>query len=147
MQTAQSDTDPMGTAIFGATNNNMWVCYLPSFTDADLVRVAIFVKHDLAHTFSLVNHVTHPLASVESMVMDFTFEDEILRIVNVYHRTHGCPHHNLLHLFSSELDPLIPTLLMGDFNTHSPVWSSLMLLHLPGPQNLLTGLTTKASSS
>ena len=52
VQTAWSDTDPMGTAIFGATNNNLWVCYLPSFTDPDLVYIAIFVKHDLACTFS-----------------------------------------------------------------------------------------------
>lgn len=94
-----------------------------SFFNHGKVRHCGGVESRGVHTFSLVNHVTHPLASVESMVMDFTFEDEILCIINVYHCTHGCPHHNLLHLFSSELDPLIPTLLMGNFNTHSPVWS------------------------
>ena len=125
IQTAHSDTDPMGTAISSATNNNMWQCYLPTFTDPDTVRVAVFVRHDLACTFSIVNHTpeTHPVASVESMVVDFVFGEEILRILNIYHHTHGEPHHNLLHLLSLDMDPLTPMIIMGDFNTHSPVWS------------------------
>jgi len=101
----------------------MWECYLPSFTDPDLVRVAVYIRHDLARTFTIVNHTSHPIASLESMVLDFTFEEEVLQIINVYHHTRDQPHHNLLHLLSSELDPLIPTLLLGDFNTHSPIWS------------------------
>jgi len=121
---AWSDTDPLGDAIFGATNNNMWECYLPSFTDPKLVRVAVYVRYDLACTFSIVNHTSHPLSSVDSMVLDFSFEDETLRIVNIYHRIPDNPrHHALLHLLSNSLDPLIPTLLVGDFNTHSHIWS------------------------
>ena len=63
------------------------------------------------------------MASVESMVVDFVFGEEILHILNIYHRTHGEPHHNLLHLLSLDMDPLTPTIIMGDFNTHSLVWS------------------------
>jgi len=138
VQTAQSDSDPLGTAIPGATNNNMWECLLPSFTDPDLVRIACYVKYDLARTFSIVNHTTHSLSSVESMVLDFIFEEEILRIVNVYHRTYDKPHHNLLHLLLSGLDPLLPTLVVGDFNTHSPIWSFPYTTTSPWATELVT---------
>jgi len=57
------------------------------------------------------------------MVLDFAFEDKTLHIVNVYHRTHNDLHHNLLHLFVSHFDLLIPTILIGDFNMHSHIWS------------------------
>src|SRR5712691_4265350 len=151
VQTARSDLDPLGTPIPGATNNNMWECFLPSFTDPKTVRVAAYVKVDLARTFAIVNHISHPLSSLESMTLDFTFEEETLRILNIYHRIpldHYVPppspplsppgspaavdgpveidgkvRHNLLHLFSNSLDPLIPTLVVGDFNTHSHIWS------------------------
>jgi len=122
--TARSDSDPLGTAIPGTTNNNMWECFLPSFTDPKQVHVAAYVKFDLARTFSIHNNLSHPLSTLESMVLDFSFEEETLRIVNVYHRVPDKPsHHNLLHLLSSELDPLLPTLLLGNFNTHSHIWS------------------------
>jgi len=123
VQTSQSDSDPLGTSIPGTTNNNRWECYLPSFTDPNSVRIAIYVKFNLAHTFSIVNHITHPISSPESMVLDFVFEDELLHIVNIYHHKPDDNHHNLYHLLSSTLDPLIPTLLLGDFNTHSHIWS------------------------
>ena len=64
----------------------MWDILLPSFTDPDDVCVAAFVKFDIACTFSINNLTSHPLASVDSMVIDFAFEDELLWIVNVYHR-------------------------------------------------------------
>src|SRR5260221_2203751 len=128
IQTARSDLDPLGTPIPGATNNNRWECFLPAFTDPKTVRVVAYVKFDLARTFAIVNHISHPLSSLESMVLDFTFEEETLRILNVYHRIpldhyDGKVRHNLLHLFSNSLDPLIPTLVVGDFNTHSHIWS------------------------
>jgi len=122
--TARSDTDPLGSAIPGATNNNMWDCFLPAFTNPDSVRVAAFVRYDIARTFTINNETTHPLATLESMVLTFSFEDETLRILNVYHRVPPEPRtHNLLHLFSHDLDPTIPTLVLGDFNTHSHIWS------------------------
>ena len=122
--TARSDTDPLGSAIPGATNNNMWDCFLPNFTDPDSVRVAAYVHYDIARTFTIHNDTSHPLSSLESMILTFSFEEEVLRILNVYHRVPNEPRtHNLLHLFSHDLDPTIPTLVFGDFNTHSHIWS------------------------
>jgi len=122
--TACSDTDPLGSTIPGTTNNNMWDCFLPSFTDPKTVCVAAYVKYDLARTFSITNNTSHPLSSLESMVLTFTFGDKILCLLNVYHRVLDEPHsHNLLHILSNDLDPIIPTLVLGDFNTHSHIWS------------------------
>ena len=122
VQTGQSDSDPDGIAVPGATNNNMWECFLPSFTDPSDVRVAAYVKYDFARTFAITNVLSHPICTPESMILDISFDQELLCIVNVYHRV---PHdgHNLLHLFSSSLDPLIPTVFMGDLNSHSHIWS------------------------
>ena len=58
------------------------------------------------------------------MILNISFDQELLHIVNIYHRTPvDRDSHNLLHILSSTLDPLIPTLLLGDFNTHSHIWS------------------------
>ena len=124
IQTACSDTDPLGTAVAGATANFLWERpYLSSFTDPSSVHMAIYIKIDISCTFSIINHVDHPLASPESMVFDISFESKILCLVNIYHRVPQDGGHNLLHILSSMLDPLIPMLLMGNFNTHSHIWS------------------------
>ena len=100
----------------------MWECFLPSFTDPSDVHVAAYVKYDFARTFAITNVLFHPICMPKSMILDISFDQELLCIVNVYHcvPTDG---YNLLHLFSSSLDPLIPTVFMGDLNTHSHIWS------------------------
>ena len=45
-----------------------------------------------------------------------------LRLVNVYHDRPPAGH-SLTHIFTHALDENIPTLFLGDFNTHSPRWS------------------------
>ena len=102
----------------------MWECYLPAFTDPSDVCVAIYVKIKFSCTFAITNVLSHSLCTPESMILDISFDQELLRIVNIYHCTPAARDgHNLLHLFLSTLDPLIPTLLMGDLNTHSHIWS------------------------
>ena len=102
----------------------MWECFLPLFTDPSSVRVAAYVKTDFARTFAITNVLSHPISTPKSMILDISFDQELLRIVNIYHRTPvDRDGHNLLHLLSSSLDPLVPTLLLGDFNMHSHIWS------------------------
>jgi hypothetical protein len=59
------------------------------------------------------------------MVVDIVTGNETLHLVNVYHQISreesGC--HSLPHILSSELDQSLPTLFMGDLNTHSIYWS------------------------
>jgi len=119
-----SDSDPSGFEVPGATHNNMWECFLPSFTDPASVQVAAYIKTDFACTFAITNVLSHPISSPESMILDISFEQESLHIINIYHCIPSDRDgHKLLHILSSTLDPLIPTLLLGDFNTHSHIWS------------------------
>ena len=54
--------------------------------------------------------------------MDISFDDDLIHLVNVYHDVPPTGH-NLSHLLSLDLDPVVPTLVSGDFNTHGPEWS------------------------
>ena len=120
----RSDTDPLGTETRGVTGNNMWTIYYPCLLPGDICKVVIYVRVALDRSITFLPQLDHPLASASSMVLDVITGDETLRLINVYHRVpregggHGLPH-----LLAYEPDPLIPTLLLGDFNTHSPAWS------------------------
>ena len=58
---------------------------------------------------------------------DIVDNDSIkFRIINVYHdvpRPGSRPRHALQHMYDHELDLHLPTLLLGDFNTHARLWS------------------------
>jgi hypothetical protein len=47
-----------------------------------------------------------------------------MHIINVYHQRSTRGGHTLGNLLSHELDDQIPTLLIGDFNMHTPLWST-----------------------
>ena len=56
------------------------------------------------------------------MILDISFHDDTLRLINIYH--HVPPKgHALSHIFTLDLDPVVPTFVAGDFNTHGPEWS------------------------
>jgi hypothetical protein len=52
------------------------------------------------------------------------------RLINVYHQVPE-KGHSLHGLFDSSLDSTIPTLVVGDFNTHSSLWSPPRLTRSP----------------
>jgi hypothetical protein len=65
------------------------------------------------------------MATASSMVLDIVTRNETIHVINVYHQvSHNKANcHALPHLLSSHLDQSIPTLVIGDFNTHSIYWS------------------------
>jgi hypothetical protein len=69
--------------------------------------------------------MTHPCANPNTIITDIDDGATItMRIINVYHQRSKRHGHTLNNLLSHELDDQIPTLLIGDFNTHSPLWST-----------------------
>ena len=56
------------------------------------------------------------------MVVDISYGEDYLCLINIYHDTPDKKHH-LQHVFTYKTDPLIHTLVVGDFNTHGPGWS------------------------
>ena len=122
IQTSRLDSDPSGIEILGTTHNNLWESFLPRHSPTDRCKVAVFIKAEFARSFQITNILDHPLASPTSMVIDVEYGDKSFRIVNIYHSVPESGH-GLSHVFSADLDDVTPTLMVGDFNTHSPTWS------------------------
>ena len=125
--TLRSDTDPAGAPQLGFPLNNKWLIFSPSHPSNVRPKVCIYANRQTMNQTLIVNHIPPaPLLSPNSMVIDLlspSARDTIqLRIVNVYHDKPASGH-SLNHLFSHTLDDTIPTILLGDFNTHSPRWS------------------------
>lgn len=121
--TLHSDTDPEGRPQLGAPVNNRWDLHTPKHEAGERCKAIAYSRKKIS---SRVQNLTqHLLSGPSTILLDILEQDTVtLCIVNVYHdvpnRGHG------LHaLFSYTTDELTPTLFIGDFNTHSPLWSLL----------------------
>jgi hypothetical protein len=129
--TLRSDTDPTSKAQLGPTINPAWDVHLPKLAPGEACKALAYTRRSLLQSHVVHNDVTHPLANTCSLVLDIKDDnDTILKVVNTYH-SQPATGHNLQYLLQHELDPLTPTLLIGDFNTHSPRWS--LPDHTPSP--------------
>ena len=117
----RTDADPDGVEVRGTTANNMWDCYLPHYLPHETCKVAIYVRSTLSKRTFVRCH-DDLLSSLSTLILDISFNDDILRLINIYHCVPP-KGHALSHIFSLELDPVTPTLVAGDFNTHGPEWS------------------------
>jgi hypothetical protein len=123
INTQRSDADPDGVEVRGTTANNMWECFLPPFRSDETCKVAVYVRAELARK-AFVRCRDDLLSSLSAMILDIFFEEDSLRLLNVYHHVPSeGGGHNLSHILSLELDPVVPTLVAGDFNTHGAGWS------------------------
>jgi hypothetical protein len=118
-----SDSDPEGSVRKGTSRHQAWECLLPppsSLTTDNRPHVAFFYRRRLATscTFSTIPSLT----SYHSIGVDVRSSSFHLRLLDFYH--HVPSHTHSLHpLLSLPFDPSIPTLIGGDFNTHSLAWS------------------------
>jgi len=63
----------------------------------------------------------HPIASPSFQALEVTISGNVF-LINIYHHvTNHCP--ALGHILCSPLDNILPTYVVGDFNTHSSTWS------------------------
>ena len=127
-----SDSDPSGVAVLGPLLNNLWHCFLPLHDpSSDTCLVAIYIKSSLCSlptdVFSAIGRHSHPWSSLSCMVLDINVHGEPLRLVNVYHQVAkdgsgpGPGFRAILN--SPDPQPHLPSLIAGDFNTHSRLWS------------------------
>jgi len=99
---------------------------LPQLMPTDTCKAMAYICKTLVDNHTVVHHPNHPLAMPNSIVLDI-FEDPtldnmpLLQVINVYHPP--SPDHSLGYLFQHHINDTTPTLLIGDFNTHSPHWS------------------------
>jgi hypothetical protein len=114
-----SDSDPDGIVRKGTSRHQAWECLLPppsALISEERPRVAFFYRRRLATscTFSPIPSLT----SYHSIGVDVRSSSFHLCLLCFYH--HVPSHTHSLHpLFSLPIDPSIPTLIGGDFNTHS----------------------------
>ena len=124
--TLRSDTNPNGIVQSGFPANNKWITLSPTRSADDHLKVCAYINRRTINQTHIVNHIPpSPLTSANTMVIDILspVSDKIeLHIINIYHDKPASGH-ALTHLFSHLLDDSIPTLVMGDLNTHSPRWS------------------------
>jgi hypothetical protein len=121
--TLRSNTKPKGTPQKGLPSNNRWTAHLPRLRPNETTKVAIYTKKTLieGENFRILHQ--HPLANRNSMVLDIIDDNNTtLHLVNVYHQVPDWGH-DLHALLSANIDDLIPTAILGDFNTHSLRWS------------------------
>ena len=116
-----TDDDPDGIEVRGTTANNMWECYLPPHLPDQTCKVATYIRTDLVKR-TFVQCRDDLLSSPSAIIIDLSIHDDIICLLNIYHHVPPTGH-GLSHIFSLELDPVIPTLVAGDFNTHGPEWS------------------------
>ena len=128
----RSDTDPDGIPVLGTSQHPKWDCYLPSLADGEVAKVATFVRKSfsLSPDVLVIPLPEHPGTSYSALFLDLCIANSLFCVANVYNhvrriKSAGRSHttHSLHPLFPFPLPSFIPTLVAGDFNTHSSTWS------------------------
>jgi hypothetical protein len=124
--TARCDISIKGKEVLGGAASPKWTLAYPHFSTTQRTKVMTYVRsHDRSSPFqkSYVKHIVrndlcaHPCILITDMVMTDTYWCTI----NFYNDIDDPS--ALTTLLSLDLDPVIPTLLTGDFNLHSRSWS------------------------
>jgi hypothetical protein len=106
----------------GAPINPLWDLHLPPLKPTDECCALTYTRTSIQPLVQ--NRTSHLMSNPNTVITDIDDGATItMRIINVYHQRPSRGGHALGNLLSHELDDQIPTLLIGDFNTHSPLWS------------------------
>jgi len=120
----RSDTDPDREQVHSFATHPGWEIFAPKHQKGDICKVMTYVRQSLWLSWDvrIVSLVDHDAASPSLQVLEVTISGNIFILVNIYH--HIVNHRpSLGHLLRSPLDAVLPTYVVGDFNTHSSTWS------------------------
>ncbi|KAI0285199.1 hypothetical protein BC826DRAFT_1109376 [Russula brevipes] len=108
---------------------SLWDTHPPRFdqTRDNIPKVAAYTRAANRRECVVVNDTAHPAASPHLQILSLTVGDESFTLVNFYHHMDGNSP-RLSSLAAFPLRPIIPTIVAGDFNTHSPLWSAPPLI-------------------
>jgi hypothetical protein len=119
--TRRSDTNPSGMDSLGSVASPQWNLIYPNIANPATTRAKVLAytqkNSPLFSPSSCLNLIAHP----SLQILDIIMPDTAFCIINVYHDVDDPTCHESL--FNLDLDPITPTLVIGDFNTHSPTWS------------------------
>ena len=142
--TARSDNARQGIDVQGGAASPEWELIYPGLTEGQRPKVMAYArKHaprnpDTPH-FTVVPRIdicSHPTLQV----MDIILDDDIWRVINFYHDVRD--NTSLQALLALDIDATIPTMLMGDFNTHAQAWSPPDIHRSPHATRLETWAAT-----
>jgi hypothetical protein len=124
--TAQKDDARQGVDVLGGVAAPKWKLIYPDLAEGQYPKVMAYARKPTHHPnnaprFTVVPRVdicSHPTLQVLDIIFD---DDEIWRVINFYHDVRD--NTSLQALLALDIDALTPTLIVGDFNTHSQTWS------------------------
>ncbi|KAF8623926.1 hypothetical protein AX17_007254 [Amanita inopinata Kibby_2008] len=119
---ARSLTDPQGEKALGTVSNPAWDIFLPISPDpTHPPRVATCIRKRLPN----LRYIPRPdiINSPDVLIIDISSDDLTSRFINVYNAGPGAKATAVNALCEANLNPLIPTIVAGDFNLHHPSWS------------------------
>jgi hypothetical protein len=115
-----------GSAVLGGVNSPGWELHYLATAENKKAKVMAYTCKcswegvDSPAFFTATSRLdlcAHPCI----MILDLTFDDTTWRLINFYNDVND--HSALNALLALDLDPIVPTLVTGDFNTHSHSWS------------------------
>jgi hypothetical protein len=124
--TARCDDMIQGKDVLGGAANPRWRLAYPSLTNGQRAKVMTYIRLHDRHSKFKPNHcqmiVRNDLASHPCLLIsDIRLGTYYWRVINFYNDV--ADPSALDALVDLDLDATIPTLLVGDFNLHSPSWS------------------------
>jgi Endonuclease-reverse transcriptase len=117
--TTHSDVDPNGVDILSGAANPKWDCIYPKVKQGVRCKVMAYQRISASH-FNVTNRVDLT-SNHHILTLDIHLGISSFRVVNVYHDTDHPE--SLANILGIDTDPSLPTIIGGDFNTHSLAWS------------------------
>jgi hypothetical protein len=124
--TKRNDDARDGLAVCGGVNSPGWELHYPAITENKKAKVLAYTRKrswesvDSPAIFTATSRLDL-CAHHCVMILDLTFDETTWRLINFYNDIKD--NSALETLLGLDLDPTIPTLVTGDFNTHSRTWS------------------------
>ena len=122
--TARKDTSQQGVDVLGGVASSTWEILYPGLTEGQRPKVMAYARK-WAHNNKSPPFTIVPCLNIANhlclQVLDLVFDKELWRIFNFYHNIRNDM--GLKALLSTDKDAITSTLVVGDFNTHSPSWS------------------------
>ena len=123
--TARQDNTKQGVDIQGGVTAPKWELIYPSLTEGQCPKVMAYARKNSAMDFDTPQFTAVPRFDIckhpTLQVLDIILDEEHWRVINFYHDVRD--NTSLQALLALDIDPTIPTLLIGDFNLHSQTWS------------------------
>ena len=124
--TARDDKMREGREVLGGAGHPSWQLLYPHYTNDECAKVMTYIRtHDRDHIFKKnylkgsahLDLCAHPCI----LITDISFHKAKWWTINFYNDVDDPT--AIRTLLTLQLDPLTPTLLTGDFNSHSRSWS------------------------